>query len=935
MSACRTNNFLPTNLVSRLGSVVALWLVIGAAAFGQSRDAEVAQIVRELKSDRFENRQQATRKLFEMGPEILPALEKVERSASLEQNRRLENIKTVFRAIKAGQTSPAARRAWLDFNDVGFETRDLILEKLLTLKEYEAHFALLEKLQPQDIREVFEDNGYYYSQIVELCRGEQWELIDRLLSMPLMWKYQPILCTRFHFLMGTLDSQITQLQKRLDDRIREATSKETSPKFRADEELNTLIDLLVFQRQYETAGRYIAKIPEKRLRLERENQLLLERGGWKELAERAVMAEADFDYDQPHFSCTPWQYVLLKQYGQGVQAGVKAIDDVEAAHRANGTFDEGFLASLSILTCDWEKAQTGVDLQKDIESLKLLSVLSRSRELEELIGAGVTFESRSKWAQERREEIGELVAKMERESARRGNNDKFNKLKSEVAEKVNYYIYVCEHWRDLGLAKEAILFLREVYLLVHDVEQLVDVKKLITKAICYPARSDVTWSFLSDAGFSDTQMASIAGNGTIFGDPRIQPKVALAQFLNGALYESVKDHTERLQRISFLLDSTVKPTDPDTVNELYPDGFDLDAELARVSHNSTRTSCWQISRIYQYHRRHREAQQWKELAALKGQADALFSLAEEALTEGDFADAARMFDEHFLESSKAYSLGLSSHAWEMAGEDQIAKQRMFYASVVPQHYGSSINEFYRDYISDERGAWVCELARMDTIVGVESSLYPEIEILDIAMNCWKLADPIESANFGKRRTLKLSPRLSAGNIIQYRVVASFNIDGRTRDVMSAVEAGDFEAAKSIFDQVNQFSPGSPSLVEKVVPRLDELGQVELADYFTQRTALLFEDILVRYPKSPVNRNNYAWLLACAQRRLDTVLRHAELAVQLQPQEHTYIDTLAESHFARGEYDEAIETIERSIVLDPPRRYYRNQLKKYQAAKAGQ
>ena len=49
---------------------------------------------------------------------------------------------------------------------------------------------------------------------------------------------------------------------------------------------------------------------------------------------------------------------------------------------------------------------------------------------------------------------------------------------------------------------------------------------------------------------------------------------------------------------------------------------------------------------------------------------------------------------------------------------------------------------------------------------------------------------------------------------------------------------------------------------------------------------------------------------------------------------TYIDTLAEAHFARGEFDEAIEAIQRSIALDPPRRYYRNQLKKYQAAKAG-
>ena len=167
MNGCRIFKFSPADLATRLASIAMVCLAIGSSGpvFGQSGDAEVAQIVKELKSERFEIRQQATRKLFALGPEILPALEEIERSASLEQNRRLENLKVVFRAIKAGQTSPVARRAWLDFKGVGFDTRDLILDKLLKLKEYEAHFALLEQLEPQEIRQVFEDNGNYLSLI--------------------------------------------------------------------------------------------------------------------------------------------------------------------------------------------------------------------------------------------------------------------------------------------------------------------------------------------------------------------------------------------------------------------------------------------------------------------------------------------------------------------------------------------------------------------------------------------------------------------------------------------------------------------------------------------------------------------------------------------------------------------------------------------------
>ncbi len=936
MNGCRIFNF-PRNdqtlWLVRLVSISIACLAFGTvgSAFGQSSEAEVAQIVKQLKSNSFEQRQQATRELFALGPRILPALEKIERSASLEQNRRLENLKVVFRAIEAGQSSPVARRAWLDFKDVGFDTRDLILEKLLTLKEYEAHFALLEQLQPQQTREVFEDNGNYYSQIVELCRSEQWEVIDRLLSMPLMWKYQPTLCARFHFLMGTLENQVAQLRKRYDDR---SDDEKLSG---SDDELQTVIKLLAFQRQYDAAGRYIAKIPQERLRLQCENQLLIEQGDWKGLAKRAVLAESDFDKELPYISCTPWEYVLLKQYGQGVQAGVKAIEEVEAEQRERGTLDTGLLAALSMLTCDWEKAKTGVELEQDILSLWLLSpILNRTEEMEELIGAGVTFESRTQWATARREEIGKLIKKM---SARRGTADKLKELKAEANKKAKYYLYVCERWLGFGLEAEAILHLRELFLQLRDVEQLAGVTNLIMQRICDPGWPDVTWSFLSEAGYSDSQLASMASSGALFRNdslfisyqsPAEIRRIALAQFLNAGLYESVDDPKERMQRTSFLLNSPFKPTNPETVNELYPNGFDLDAELARVSHNFTRTSCWQISQIYQHHGRHREALQWKELAALKGQADAVFSLAEDALAEEDFAKAARMFDAHFTQSSKAYSLGLSSHAWEMAGEEQIARQRMFHASIIPQHYGSTMADFYSSFIDDERGQWVCELARLDNLID-QSPGRQELQNLRNAMNCWKTVDPVESANFGKRGLLKRS----VGNrVYDYWIVSGVIVESRSLDVMGAVEELDFEAVKSIFDQVNQFSPGSPSLVEKIVPRLDELGQVELADYITQQTALFFEDALVRYPQSAANRNNYAWLLACANRRLDTVLRHAELAVQLQPQEHTYIDTLAESHFARGEFDEAIDAIERSIALDPPRRYYRNQLKKYQDAKAG-
>ena len=241
--------------------------------------------------------------------------------------------------------------------------------------------------------------------------------------------------------MGTLENQVVQLRRRLDERADKEGFVDAKYKFRPDEELKTVIRLLVFQRQYDAAGRYVAKIQQKRLRLEAENQLLFEQGDWKELAKRAVLADADFDKQQPHIACSPWQYVLLKQYGQGVEAGTKAIEEIEAHQRDKGTLDKGMLAALSMLTCDWEKAKTGIDLEQDVFSVSLLSpILNRTQEMEELIGAGVTFESRSKWAAERREEIGKLLKKMEGESERRGNTKKLSDLSLEAREKTLYYL---------------------------------------------------------------------------------------------------------------------------------------------------------------------------------------------------------------------------------------------------------------------------------------------------------------------------------------------------------------------------------------------------------------------------------------------------------------------------------------------------------------
>ena len=880
------------------------------------RAPDLAQIIKDLKSQYYAQRQRAARQLFDLGPQVLPELAGVERSSNADFNRRIDNLKVVLSAMRAGQGSSAARRAWLDFRDASFETRVSILEKLLRLEEYETHFVLMEQLSAPQIQEIFEDNRYFNGTFIELCHLERWDLIGRLLSMPIMWRYHPEICGRYHFLMGTLDQQLQQLSSALGPPDQELDGW--------NPDLHTVIGLLTFKRRYNLAARHIESIKQPLLRFDAENRLLAVRGDWKTLAARAVYDDENYDPDQPRRVSTIRQYVLLKQAGEGTAAAKKAIHEIEDQQNESEIVDRELLATLYLTICDWQSAKKYIELEPDIRSFELLNILNRLAEMDELIGAGETFTSRKDWAKKELKKIEALLAPLEKKRS----DPRAPKFR-EAQKAVIFYRTVCKHWMELGLDHEAVLHLRKLFTLIRDYDQLGPEKRKVVETICEPVQPDLTWPFLRDAQYRPNELSELIGDPVLWGEevPRTarQPgsKSALAQFLNKGLTDSVKEPFERLQRITFLLNSALQPQDPKTINKLFPNQFDLDTELASVKHDFRGDSCWQISLIYTQHQRFDEAKQWRQLAVTKGHLGALFATAEEAFVNEEYVKAAQLWDAHFKSSARFYSIAMSSHAWRLAGEEELAKRRMFYASTIP--LSSSTTDFYGRFIEDDRGELVAELARLSICIK------PTLEQDDyrLASECFKNIDPIESANLGKQRVLELE---LPNNINGYRWVARINILARTQEIMGAIEQGNFELTQSIFDQLNHFTQGSPSLVENIVPRLDELGQQELADYMTQQASAFFETTLTRYPNSANNRNNYAWLLACAQRQLDFMVRHAQTAIALRPDKSIYIDTLAETYFARGEYDQAIDTIKRAIALAPGRLYYRQQLRKFQIAK---
>jgi tetratricopeptide (TPR) repeat protein len=89
-----------------------------------------------------------------------------------------------------------------------------------------------------------------------------------------------------------------------------------------------------------------------------------------------------------------------------------------------------------------------------------------------------------------------------------------------------------------------------------------------------------------------------------------------------------------------------------------------------------------------------------------------------------------------------------------------------------------------------------------------------------------------------------------------------------------------------------------------------LLQMRLGDH--ARSDRLHEEVLALNPRHPMVLNNFAYDLALRGERLDEALEMARTAVDLEPQNASFLDTLGWVHHVRGEHDEAIRWLTRAV-----------------------
>ena len=929
---------MSSNLTYTRLIVVAMFCFSNAnVAYTQSPadgSTSVASLVKRLGSENFVDRQLASKLLFEKGPAVLAKLKSVELSSNPELNQRVSDLIKLLSIAPDSIASKETYDAVLNFDTAELETRKQLLEKLLSGEQYAMYFRMIEQMPVEQAEDIFRENRLRQLVLV-LCEKDKWDDIETILSHPMTWKYEPNLCGLYHKTMKNLDVYIDKMKREIDD------AEVADPT-----QLATLIGLLKSEKDYESALRYAQRFNGADVINAYENQLLMESGDWKTLADRAVLNDDPIESDR-YMLCNRMTYPIIKYWGGSVadfQAAVEKVteksieegdgDDEKDQNELdeNETFAvDPILQQIHLLTLNWEEAKKGIAFTEDDDTVTLLSYLNKYDQLFKELKLGSNLKGRLSWAAEKQAAIEKLTRKFSTSSVR-NSQDNRRELLTEFNEDLTYYLEICDLFAELGMEKEATLLVRQMYQLIYPVQELVTTRLDLIGRVADYGDADALWDFIENAGLTNTQLKWLVSTPRPLGGSTEDKKYALfgfktevAQFVYQKLSSKFDDPIELLKHVAFVINYELKPKDLSSASdpEKTIEPFSLDADVAMIEHSFGSDECWKISQIYAYHQRP-ESNQWLEKSAANGDDRAIKQIANALFDAQDYEAAAVMFEQEHQRTKTPLPLSRAAEAYGLAGDTLKSRRLAFHAFVLPDFfYDDNFDETYGTYVADERSDLIADrlLYRFST-----GSTTNQNMLLKKSWLVLTKPDPVAASNLMRMWVLAVSGYARPVGLIQLGSIS------HEMDATAAVVKGEYDVADRLLKRLLDFTPATPSVAERTVVELDRAGQTEIADEVIKRLADSYHELLERYPVSSTHCNNYAWVLACGKRYPDAAVRHAKTAVDRRPNNPGFIDTLAESYYARGDFDNAIAVINRAAAIEPGKAYYVKQRLKYEAAK---
>ncbi len=147
---------------------------------------------------------------------------------------------------------------------------------------------------------------------------------------------------------------------------------------------------------------------------------------------------------------------------------------------------------------------------------------------------------------------------------------------------------------------------------------------------------------------------------------------------------------------------------------------------------------------------------------------------------------------------------------------------------------------------------------------------------------------------------------------------------------NAIVEGDFEAADQAIQHCIQTNPDQIETPIELFPLGEKAFGKEKVEAWLDRYAIPMEEHLSRWKNDTLVGNNLAWLYANVDRRLERARELSAHVVELLPDDHVYLDTLAEVEFRLGKRERAIEISAKCRELAPLEQHHRNQIERFRS-----
>ncbi|MFK7768967.1 MAG: hypothetical protein AB8B55_17225 [Mariniblastus sp.] len=880
------------------------------------RTQETEKLILQLGSPNYSVRQSATERLWEFGNEAKTPLQRASKAGNPEVAKRANEILSVLEMGVDFQTKPDIAKLVLDFQSNENQGRLAIIQRLIEQDKIGLAFDLLERIKDKELQQELYIESFDFKNLVDrLARSDRWDEFELVYSHPLTFEHYRSAGVLYHHLNGTLGPLVEQLKLAIEE-------KENSGKALDTDELTKLIAIFKFQGKFDQAQIYANKIEEFNQRFSILNLMLLEQGNWKRVAEKMVRSDEATRPEDGKIIVSPAQRALVYRflgdeigYDQTIDGLEEKIAELEKEKRkieAREARDR--LAEIGAVCQDWSLVEPNIDRTNKHRAFQIYISHNRTEKAFEILGVGDDVDKRSLWFSRRLRNINSLTRKVER-LRETGDEDE---AELELEKQWEVCFQVCDSLGSLGLTDEAVLHYQTLYEGLMESDKKSRMRIRIVYGLAQLERFDEAW-FLIGKSVTRRQLRE-------FDNYLFPYKVSSANFWLNKLRERYPDSVERLKVVSGILNSPLGTT---------PD-FNLDLELASIRSDPTLNIRgqidYQVSRILAFHGDDEGSKTHFRMALELGDYYAKREAALLASVDGDPQAVVNHYEKTWRDtpsrSATSFAPILAAEGLAALGETKKANLRMCLSYA--QWMSSYRNTGTINSIADlEKLHLITDFLKLD-VYGVEKGVVSNERNRSRLSEALVELDPTTIAH-GKQ--MNLFNEMAGDSSGRREIEAWASLGNELNIAMAKQLMGEkkFEQAVRLLLRSNEFNPGDPSLIEGIVPELDKAGASDLADKLFEKTTEFYFEFLQKYPDSSLHRNNYAWACACANRRMQHMRRHALLAVAERPNSATFLDTLAEVHFLMGDKEQAIQACRRCIQLNPTKKHYKKQLKRFQAA----